>query len=486
MKHLSYFILLIMLGTFIQCASTQEVDQAKPNVILLYIDDMGYGDLEPYGQTGVETPNFNKLAAEGIRFTNFEVAQPICTASRAALLTGTYPNRIGMGGVLLPASRRALNPDETTIASMLKENNYATAIFGKWHLGNKPPYWPLNYGFDEFFGIPYSHDIWPLYPDGYTRVTNKADIRSSWPPLPLIEGNKITDTVRNIDDTAKLTTVLTERTLEYIDKNRNNPFFIYLAHPLPHVPLAVSDKFKDKSRMGLYGDVVKELDWSLGKIMEHLKELNLDENTILIVASDNGPWLKFGNHGGSSGGLREGKSTTFEGGNRVPFFMKWKNHIPAGEVNGQLMTNMDVLPTIAAATHSKLPSKRIDGINYLPFLTGETPTVPRDIMYYYFSYGENSELQAIRYKKWKLVLPHTYDSYEGSMGKDGKSGKTTKKSIQYELYDLSHDPGENYDISKLYPEMIEKLKQIAEESRSDLGDSNHKIKPTNAREPARY
>lgn len=380
-------------------------DRERPNVIIIYIDDMGYGDLEPYGMTGIDTPNFNQLAAEGMRFTNFEVAEPICTASRAALLTGTYPRRIGMSGVILPASKRALNPQETTIASMLRDNGYTTGMFGKWHLGNKPPYWPLNYGFDEFVGIPYSHDIWPVYPDGYTVVTDEKDIRSSWPPLPLIKGITVIGTIKNIDDASKFTKLLTEESTEFIKNNKEQPFFLYLAHPLPHVPLAVSDQFKGTSEIGLYGDVIKELDWSIGEVMQVVKSEGLEENTIILVASDNGPWLRFGNHSGSSGGLREGKSTTFEGGNRVPFFIKWKGKIPEGIISGDLFTNMDLLPTIAAATQSKLPEKKIDGVSFLDFLTEGNQNSPREVFYYYFSYGENSSLQAIRYKNWNWYFP---------------------------------------------------------------------------------
>lgn len=482
MKKILYtlFGLLLSLSLF-----SQKKNSDKPNVIIIYIDDMGYGDLEPYGMTGIRTPNFNKLAAQGARFTNFESAQPICTASRTALLTGCYPNRIGMSGVLLPWDKYALNPKETTIASMLKNNGYKTALVGKWHLGNTAPYLPLSYGFDQFYGIKYSHDIWPVDYDGHSIVTDEKDMRSKFPQLEIYEGNTPVETIKNIDEAGKLTTIFTERAVKYIKENKKAPFFLYLAHPLPHAPLAVSDKFKGKSKSGLFGDVIMELDWSLGQIMETLKKENLEENTLIIVASDNGPWLKFGNHAGSSGGLREGKSTTFEGGNRVPFFIKWPGHIPVGDINGELFTNMDILPTIAAVTGAKLPENKIDGINYLPFLTGKVQDTPREVMYYYFGINANY-LEAIRYKNWKLVFPHDYMSYAGSQGRDGVPGKQTKKTAVLALYDLAHDPGETYDVATLYPEIMKKMTDYAQEARADLGDDLTGKAPVNVRPHANY
>ncbi|HEY4107658.1 sulfatase [Puia sp.] len=438
---------------------------ARPNVIIILMDDMGYGDIEPYGMTGIPTPNFNKLATEGMRFTHYNVGQPICTASRAALLTGCYPNRIGIHGALLPLSNEALNPSEETVASLLKRAGYHTGMIGKWHLGRKPPFFPIHYGFDSFYGLPYSNDMWPREIDG-TKITDTANARSKWPELVLYQGDRGIDTIRTRAQQEQLTTLYTEHAVSFIKANRNRPFFLYLAHSMTHVPLAVSDKFKGKSELGLFGDVVMEVDWSIGQIMKALDETGLARNTLLIVTSDNGPWLNYGNHAGSSGGFREGKSTTFEGGTRVPLLVRWPAKIKAGSINSHLMTNMDWLPTIAAATGAPLPKKRIDGLDFLPALTAGAKN-PRDVFYYYF--GTN-DLQAVRYKHWKLVLPHTSSSYKALHGKDGVGGKIPHVPVPMALYDLAHDPGEAYDVQQLYPEIKEKLLKLADEARDDLGD----------------
>jgi arylsulfatase len=455
---------------------------SRPNVIIILMDDMGYGDTEPYGMTGIPTPNFDKLAAQGLRFTHYNVGQPICTASRAALLTGCYPNRVGMAGALLPNSKIALNPNEQTLASILKKVGYRTAMLGKWHLGNRPPYFPLHFGFDSFYGLPWSNDIWPRDFRG-NRITDTANARYHWPELTMWDGDRVADTIKTHEQQEQFTTLFTRRAVSFIRANTSHPFFLYLAHPMPHVPLAVSDKFKGKSELGLFGDVIMELDWSLGEIMKTLDETHLAKNTILIVASDNGPWLNFGNHAGSSGGLREGKATTFEGGTRVPLLIRWPGKIAAGGVNSHLMTNMDLLPTIAAATGAALPKNRIDGLNFLPALTtGDGDgKAPREVFYYYF--GKN-ELRGIRYKNWKLVLPHTSSSYKALHGKDGIGGKIPHVPVPMALYDLAHDPGEAYDVQLLYPEMVQKLSKIAEEAREDLGDGLTGREGKNRRQPA--
>ncbi|HEY4288672.1 MAG TPA: sulfatase [Puia sp.] len=439
---------------------------SKPNVIIILMDDMGYGDTEPYGMTGIATPNFNRLCREGTRFTHYNAGQPICTASRAALLTGCYPNRVGMSGALLPGSKIALDPKEETLPLLLKKAGYRTAMLGKWHLGNKPPYWPIHYGFDSFYGLPYSHDIWPRDKDG-NLITDTKNIRFGWPELTMIEGDKVVDTIKTHAQQEQFTTLFTEKAVAYIKNNKNKPFFLYLAQPMPHVPLAVSDKFKGKSELGLFGDVIMELDWSLGQIMKALDETGLTKNTILVVASDNGPWLNFGNHAGSSGGFREGKATTFEGGTRVPLIMRWPGKIEAGGVNSHLMTNMDLLPTLAAAAGTGLPVNRIDGLNFLPSLKAGNGTGPRETFYYYFN---KNSLEGVRYKNWKLVLPHNASTYSALHGKDGNGGSILKRDVPMGLYDLAHDPGEVYDVQQLYPEMLQQLLKIADEAREDLGD----------------
>lgn len=445
------------------------------------MDDMGYGDTEPYGMTGIPTPNFNRLAQQGMRFTHFNAGQPICTASRAALLTGCYPNRVGMYGALLPASKIALNPQEETIASLLKANGYHTAMLGKWHLGNKPPYFPLHYGFDSFYGIPYSHDITPLNFEG-KRITDTANTRSKWPLLPLIEGDKQVDSVKSLEDAGNLTGTLTARAVSIIKANKSRPFFLYLAHPMPHIPIAASAKFRGKSGdMGLFGDVIMELDWSLGEILRTLDKEKIAGNTLIIVMSDNGPWLHYGDQAGSAAGFREGKATTFEGGTRVPCLIRWPGKISAGMVNSNLMLNMDLLPTIATATGAKLPKNKIDGINFLPLLLNKTAIGPRDVFYYY---AHVNDLEAVRYKNWKLVLPHTTTTYNGLHGKDGRPGKLTHVLVPEALFDLAHDPGERYDVQTLYPEIVIKIKALAEQARDDLGDSLTKRAGKNVRTAA--
>lgn len=444
------------------------------------MDDMGYGDTEPYGMTGIATPNFNQLSKEGTRFTHFNAAEPICTASAAALLTGCYPNRLGMTGALLPGDRKALNPNEETIASLLKSKGYATAMFGKWHLGNKAPYFPLHYGFDIFHGIPYSHDIWNRDVDGKI-ITDKANMRSAWPPLPLLEGDRVVDSVTSMEAMSHLTGAFTERSVKFIKQNKNKPFFLYLAQPMPHVPLAASAKFKGKSGMGTFGDVIMELDWSIGQILKTLKDEKLAGNTIVIVTSDNGPWLNYGDNAGSSGGFREGKGTTWEGGTRVPLWIRWPGKVEAGGINSQLMTNMDILPTIAAATDAKLPKKPIDGINFLPMLTGKTKTGPRETFYYYF--GRN-DLEGVRYKHWKLVLPHQSATYSSIHGKGGRPGFIGKTNVPMALYDLANDPGEAYDVQVLYPDMVQKILSLAEQARDDMGDDLTNRRGKNTRKPA--
>jgi arylsulfatase len=470
----------LLIALLALCVNVSAQKRERPNVIIIYMDDMGYGDIEPYGMTGVSTDNFNRVAKEGTRFTHFNVAQAVCTTSRAALLTGTYPNRLGLAGALLPGSREALNPQEETIASLLKDAGYKTAMLGKWHLGNKPPYSPIHYGFDSFYGIPYSHDIWPIDYNG-NRITDTSNLRGGWPALPVYEDDVVVDSILTLQGQSRLTTAFTERAVAFIKENRKNPFFLYLAHPMPHVPLAASDKFRGKSEIGLFGDVIMELDWSLGEVLKALDKEKIADNTILIVTSDNGPWLNFGDNAGSSGGFKEGKSTSWEGGTRVPMLVRWPGKVETAGINSHLMTNMDLLPTIAAATGAPLPKKKIDGLNFLPNWLGKAKEGPRDVFYYYF--GKNN-LEAIRYKNWKLVLPHPSGTYAALHGKEGTPGKIERVQVPMALYNLSHDPAEAYDVQELYPEVVAKIMTLAEEARRDLGDDLTNRVGKNVRKPA--
>ncbi|NML65836.1 sulfatase [Hymenobacter sp. RP-2-7] len=458
---------------------------ARPNIILINMDDMGYGDTEPYGMTGVPTPNFNRLAREGTRFTHFNAGQPVCTASRAALLTGCYPNRVGMEGVLLPWDTRALNPQEATLAAQLRRAGYHTAMLGKWHLGNRAPYLPIHYGFDSFYGLPWSNDIWPIDRDGFSRVTDPKDMRSRFPVLTLLEGDTPVDTIRNLNDQATLTTRYTERAVRYIRAHRaGQPFFLYLAHAMPHVPLAASARFKGKSPLGTFGDVLMELDWSLGEILNALDASKLAGNTLLVVTSDNGPWLTYGDHAGSSGGLREGKQVSFEGGVRVPCLIRWPGHAAAGGISSELLTNMDLLPTLLAAAGAPLPERKIDGVSFLPYLEGKTARGPREVFYYYY---DGNALQAVRYQRWKLVLPHLGGTYaQTPPGRGGTPGQKPTVSVPQALYDLAHDPAEAYDVQTLYPDVVRQLQHLAEQARADLGDDLTHQSGAGRRPPATY
>jgi len=440
---------------------------SKPNVILVYMDDMGFGDISRNGAQGYQTPNFDKLAQDGIYFSQFYSPQAVCTASRAGLLTGCYPNRLGFSGALDHTAKIGLNTEEETIAELLKTEGYSTAAFGKWHLGHLPDFLPTKHGFDEFYGIPYSHDMWPNHP-----VT-----KNYYPELPLIEGE---NTIQTNPDQTQFTTSFTEKAIDFIKRKKDKPFFVYLAHPMPHVPLAVSDKFKGKSKQGLYGDVMMELDWSIGQIRETLKKLKLEENTLLIVTSDNGPWLNYGNHAGSAGGLREGKGTSFDGGQRVPCMMAWKGKIPAGLVANNLSAALDILPTIVEATGAKMPKRRIDGVSILDVVRGNTTVNPRTSFLYYY---RKNNLEAIRNENWKLVFPHPGRTYEGfSAGKDGIPGGSNENfAFQGGLYDLRRDPGERYNVISDNPEVVKRLIQIADEARQDMGDDLTKSEGKNRR-----
>jgi arylsulfatase A-like enzyme len=458
---------ILLLGVVLCLQSRGTEKPTLPNIVLIFMDDLGYGDLSCYGSLSYQTPNIDKIAAEGMRFTNFVSAQAVCSASRAALLTGCYPNRLGISGAFFPDVKKGINPAETTIAEMLKEKGYATGIFGKWHLGHHKEFLPLQHGFDEYLGIPYSNDMWPVDYDG--NPLPESHWKGKLPVLPLIKDNEMIEEIRTLDDQAKLTTKLTEGAVKFINKNKNKPFFLYLPHPMPHVPIGVSEKFKGKSKSGLYGDLMMEIDWSVAEIWKTLKANNLDKNTLFIITSDNGPWLNYGNHAGSSGGFREGKGTSYEGGHRVPCIMYWKDVIPSGKVCNQLASTIDIFPTLAEITHAKLPDHKIDGINILEMIKGKTDQPIRRSFYYY--YRKNS-LEAVRWDHWKLVLPHKGRSYENQLpGNDGFPGKAPEDIPQkLALFDLRRDPAERYDVQELYPDMVVLLQKIAEEARGDLGD----------------
>jgi len=448
---------------------------STPNVVIIFVDDLGYADVGSYGAMAYKTPHLDQMAAEGTRFTDFYVSQPVCSASRASLLTGAYANRIGIHGALGPGSAHGIHDDEVTLAELFKSKGYATAAFGKWHLGHHPRFLPTRHGFDEFYGIPYSNDMWPYHPEN----------PEAWGDLPTFEGEEI---IGYNTDQSRFTTDFTTRAVEFIRARAASdvPFFLYLAHPMPHVPLFVfvSDERAGESGVGLFGDVIQEIDWSVGQVMRALKEAGVDRNTLVIFASDNGPWLSYGNHAGSAGPLREGKGTAFEGGVRVPFIVRWPGVVPgAGEVNTPAMT-IDVLPTLAQVIGADLPDQTIDGKSIWGLMTGETTASPQEAYYFYY---HRNELHAIRSGKWKLHFPHTYRSMIGrEPGKDGIPGKyDNAREIGLALYDLEADIGESRDVSAQFPQVIERLSRLADQERSELGDALTGVEGTGLRQPGR-
>lgn len=465
------FLLISVTGIAQQKSST-------PNIVLIFMDDMGYGDLSCYGALDINTPNIDQLASEGIRFTNFLSSQAVCSASRASIMTGCYANRVGISGALFPGSKVGLASNEMTMAELLKQKNYATAIYGKWHLGDAKQFLPLQQGFDEYLGIPYSNDMWPVNYDG--TPADSTSSKSKLPQLPLIKNNDKWIEIKTLEDQSTLTERYTTAAEAFIKKNKNKPFFLYLPHSMPHVPINASPAFRGKSKQGLYGDVIQEIDASVGRILKTIKENGLDNNTLVIFTSDNGPWINYGNHAGSTGGLREGKGTSFEGGQRVPGIIRWKGTIQPNIVSNQLASTIDLFPTIAAITKASLPNKKIDGVSILPILQGDKNATPRKTFLYY--YRKNS-LEAVRIDNWKLVFAHPSRSYLNQLpGMNGYPGKAPEDvAMPLALYDLRRDPAENYDIKDMHPDIVKKLQALAEEARADLGDDIQKRTGANNR-----
>lgn len=470
MMKINILCLLLIASIGASCSKSKKSSIKKPNIIVILTDDQGYEDVGCYGAKGFETPNLDRMANEGARFTDFYAPQAVCTASRAGILTGCYPNRIGMNGAFFPADGQGLNSDETTIPEMLKAAGYATAIYGKWHLGDDSSSMPNNHGFDDFFGIPYSNDMWPLHPWQGTEF--------NFPPLPLMHNEVVLDT---LVDQSNLTQMITKRSVDFIKKNKDQPFFMYVAHPQPHAPLYVSESFKGKSKNGLYGDVIMELDWSVGEILKELKLNNIDDNTLVVFTSDNGPWLAYGTHAGSAGPLREGKGTALEGGQREPFIARFPGKIPENSIIQTPIMGIDLLPTIAAITGAQLPTKTIDGKNAWSVFTGESKESPQEA---YFFYYKVNELHGVRYGDWKLYFPHTYNTLNGRKG--GVNGIPVlyekAKFSDITLYNLRNDVGETIDVAKENPEIVATILKLADKMRDELGDTlQGKAKGTGSR-----
>ena len=445
--------------------------------MLIYTDDQGYGDVGCFGASDVKTPNMDRLAAEGRQFTDFYVAQAVCTASRAALMSGCYPTRVSMAGALNHTSTVGIHPDEWLLPEMLHEQGYASIILGKWHLGTVPEFAPLENGFDQFLGIPYSNDNTKYHPV----------LHASMPPLPLYDG---TEVIEHDPDQALFTKRFTERALAFIEAEQDRPFFLYMPHVMPHVPIFASEGFVGQSARGLYGDVIEELDWSVGQVLESLAEHGLEENTLVILMSDNGPFLSYGEHAGSSGPLREGKLTTFEGGVRTPCLMRWPGKIPAGTVCDAAACTIDLLPTLTALVQGRQPERVIDGKDIRSLMFDEGPlSSPHEALFFY----AGGELQAVRSGNWKLHFEHDYLTVAGPPGRGGKPSNFDKlqpASITQSgihgiasrhgykvahtglaLFDLAKDPGERENLAAAHPEVVQRLAALAGPVRAELGDS---------------
>ena len=421
-------VVTLFAGSSLAIAQPADV---QPNVVLIFADDLGYGDLSCYGAKNIKTPHLDRMAAEGVRLTQFYVPAPACSPARAALLTGRYPVRAGMPRVLGPLAHHGLDQSELTLAEALKERGYATAIVGKWHLGHWVSYLPTRHGFDSYFGIPYSNDM------------NKEEM--GFPPIPLLRDETV---IEQPVDQDFLTQRYTDEAIHFIRESKDRPFFLYLAHSMPHVPLHVSPQFRGRSAGGLYGDVIEEMDWSTGRIVETLEQLGLSDRTLVIFTSDNGPWLTKGEHGGSAGALRNGKATVYEGGVRVPFVARWPGHLPKGKVIDEPLIIMDLMPTIVALAGGAMPSDRvIDGRNIWNVLAGSGA---REGNEFHFEWKGQ---RAIRSGKWKFHLPRV----------------EPLQVYEAELYDLETDPRESKNLAGDHPEIVQRLTQRIEAHDADAG-----------------
>jgi len=429
---------LLVLLVFLVVAGAQAQAVRRPNFVIVIADDLGYGDIGVYGNPAIQTPNLDKMSAEGVRLTSF-YSTPTCTPSRAALLTGRYPVRSGLIRVLHPGERFGIPESEVTLAEGLKELGYATACIGKWHLGGLPRYRPTRHGFDEFYGLLWSNDMTLKPPDLHRLRLWRDDKAIEWPVVQ-----------------STLTRRYTEQAIDFIRRNREKPFFLYLPHTMPHVPLAVSEEFRGTSKRGIYGDVVRELDWSVGELLRTIRELGIDRETVVVFTSDNGPAVSRGERGGSAGPFRGGKQTTWEGGVRVPLIARWPGQIPGGVTRDGIASLMDLLPTVIAAAGGTPPDDRpIDGKNILPMLAGETGSPHSGYLHY-----SGKTICAARSGDWKLHVFRRERNFAGL-------GKVVKVSPP-ELYDLAADPSERHNVAESHPEEVERLSEMIRKAQTSI------------------
>lgn len=428
-------ILFLYIVLLFSCGKTEDKSIAKdlPNIVFIFADDLGYGDLGCFGATDIDTPNIDRIAAEGIKFTSFLSASPVCSPSRAGLLTGRMPQRMGINSVFFPESLTGMDPEEITIAEILKEKGYRTGLVGKWHLGHLEKFLPLSQGFDEYFGIPYSNDM---------------------ASVVYMRGNEVEEFKVDQRFTTKM---YTEESLKFIDGTKEKPFFLYLAHSMPHVPIYASPDFEGTSRRGLYGDVIQELDWSVGEVLKKLEEKGILENTLIVFSSDNGPWLVMEDHGGSAGPLREGKQFTFEGGVRVPTVAMWKGKIDAGQVYEDLATQMDWFPTFCKLVGAEIPQDReIDGKDLGPVLF-ENGNREEDTFIYFMLASQ----EAYREGDWKIKRP-----FAGFAGTKGMRKVDAHDTL---LFNLKNDPGETINLARENPEKTAQMMRAMELAVKQLG-----------------
>ncbi len=416
----------------------------KPNIVFVFIDDMGYGDIGPFGSTKNRTPHLDRMAEEGMRFTSFYAA-PVCSVSRAQVISGCYGQRVSLPGVLFPGNPNGINPEEHTVAELLKEQGYATMCIGKWHLGDQPEFLPTHNGFDHYFGIPYSNDM-------MSRVDGRAVV-------PLVRDGKLIEQLTG-EDQRQITERYTDEAVAFIRENQNHPFFLYLPHTAVHVPIYPGEKFRDKSQNGRYGDWVEEVDWSVGRVLDTLRELKLGARTLVIFSSDNGPWLSRGKDGGEAGPLRGGKGSTFEGGVREPTIAWWPGTVKPGSTCDAVAGNIDLLPTFVSLAGGKVPADRkIDGRDFSPLLFSKSKESPREAHFYYRGY----RLKAVRCGPWKLALGPQAERMWGKPSPDASAPGVR-------LYNLDEEIGERTNLAAEHPEVVERLQALAAKMAADLGN----------------
>jgi arylsulfatase A-like enzyme len=441
-------------------AATKGASQRPPNFVLIFLDDSGWADFRPFGSTAYRTPNVERLASEGCRFNNFYVPQAICSASRSALLSGCYPGRTKVVGAHGPGAR-GLDPKYATLGQVMKTAGYATAVFGKWHIGDQPETRPWARGFDESCGLMYSNDMWeyhPQNPDAYRKF-----------PLHFWENGQVKVERMTPKEQPMLTTWYTEHAVDFIRRRKDQPFFLYVPHSMPHVPIFASEKFKGKSGAGLYGDVMMEIDWSVGEVLKALKENGLDDNTLVFMSSDNGPWISYGNHAGKTP-FREAKATSFDGGTRSACIVRFPGRIKPGTTSTKAWSTLDMLPTLSHLAGAKLPDNPIDGKDVWDLVSGK-PGATNPHEYYAFSTGPNFDAVMSGDGKWKLHLPHPYQTLVRA-GNDGAPGEYRRTEIGLSLFDMEADPYEKNNVLEQNPEIAKKLQAYAAEHRQQFYSTN--------------